>query len=289
MPYSPSVPDWVSSLKHDDVPSTGPKKIGFEGATLKWNSGKQDAPTNGAVPATDNDNTSTGSEPAVFELTNLTIDFPIGKLSVVSGPTGAGKTAILVGLLGEMDVVEGKTFLPKHRSEVDSATGLRNSVSYSAQTPWLQQKSIKENILFGELLDQERYDAVVEACALRTDFDILEDGDATEIGDKGVSSLRATFRIPVCNLLHSGVQRSAFRCATFCTLVCMHFGVQRCALWCNVLHSGVQHSALWLTIRYPSVEVRKPVSPSLARSTRTPNTSSSTTPSRRWTRTQPNT
>jgi ABC-type multidrug transport system fused ATPase/permease subunit len=44
--------------------------------------------------------------------------------------------------------------------------GLRNSVAYAAQTPWLQQKSIKDNILFGEEYDEARYEATIEACAL---------------------------------------------------------------------------------------------------------------------------
>lgn len=184
------VPDWVSSLKRGDEPSSEPTRIGFENATLVWNSGARNESTKGTrQDGTDLAATRSlaSSESVVFELSNLTIDFPIGKLSVVSGPTGAGKTAILIGLLGEMDVIEGKTFLPKHRSQVDGATGLRNAVAYAAQTPWLQQKSIKDNILFGEELNEERYEATVEACALRTDFDILEDGDLTEIGDKGVS------------------------------------------------------------------------------------------------------
>ncbi|GMK54458.1 hypothetical protein CspeluHIS016_0110440 [Cutaneotrichosporon spelunceum] len=210
------VPDWVSSLKsHDNGPIDDSKnKIGFKNATFKWITGAKIEPAaeNGAaapplIEITDADadadtsggaNASTDAnvgnahdvesiESAVFELSEITIDFPAGKLSVVSGPTGAGKTAILVGLLGEMDLVEGKSFLPKYPSQVDPSTGLRNSCAYAAQTPWLQQQSIKENILFGETLDEGRYEAVVDACALRTDFDILEDGDQTEIGAKGVS------------------------------------------------------------------------------------------------------
>ncbi|BEI93418.1 uncharacterized protein CcaverHIS019_0510460 [Cutaneotrichosporon cavernicola] len=194
------VPEWVSSLKGHDDGSTKDTKIGFKKATLKWNAGAQDEADakNGTaepplieVTDTDADTDTThdveSMENAVFELSDITIDFPVGKMSVVSGPTGAGKTAILVGLLGEMDLVEGESFLPKHQSQVDHSTGLRNSCAYAAQTPWLQQQSIKENILFGEPLDEKRYGAVVDGCALRTDFDILEDGDQTEIGAKGVS------------------------------------------------------------------------------------------------------
>jgi ABC-type nitrate/sulfonate/bicarbonate transport system ATPase subunit len=48
-------------------------------------------------------------------------------------------------------------------------------------------QSIKDNILFGYPFDEARYNEVIECCALRPDLDTLEDGDATEIGEKGVS------------------------------------------------------------------------------------------------------
>ena len=60
-------------------------------------------------------------------------------------------------------------------------------ISFAAQSPWLRHQSIKDNILFGYPLDEARYDAVVECCALKPDLEILEDGDATEIGARGVS------------------------------------------------------------------------------------------------------
>lgn len=193
------VPDWVSSLKRPVDQTAGPDKVGFKRATLRWNAGEQTTESNGTANGnttainTSNGNGDTESSPPseaeVFELTDINVNFPVGKLSVVTGPTGAGKSALLVGLLGEMDVLSGEVFLPKNLLQVDPATGLRNSCAYAAQTPWLQQMSIKDNILFGGELDEERYEAVVDACALRTDFDILEDGDDTEIGAKGVSSI----------------------------------------------------------------------------------------------------
>jgi ABC-type multidrug transport system fused ATPase/permease subunit len=75
-----------------------------------------------------------------------------------------------------------KIFLPKHPTQVELETGLRNCVAYCAQSPWLEHLSIKDNILFGSPFDQERYNQVIEACALKPDLSIFEDGDATEIG-----------------------------------------------------------------------------------------------------------
>ncbi|KAF8580919.1 multidrug resistance-associated ABC transporter [Ramaria rubella] len=121
-----------------------------------------------------------------FELKDINLTLAPGKLTVVTGPTASGKTALLMALLGEMDKVDGKVTIPKNPSIVNEH-GLRNSISYCAQTPWLQQQSIKDNIVFEHPLDEERYNAVIEACALGPDFQALEDGDLTEIGSKGVS------------------------------------------------------------------------------------------------------
>jgi ABC-type multidrug transport system fused ATPase/permease subunit len=205
------VPDWVSSLKRKPETESESRKIGFTKATLQWNTGKQaetkpadkpkdkpltkikraffGRPQPDAASTEGSDTTAVESTPEpVFQLADLNVDFPTGKLSVVSGPTGSGKTAVLTGLLGEMELIEGHSYLPKQPTQVDPQTGLRNSIAYAAQTPWLQQKSIKDNILFGEEFDEKRYEDTLDACALVPDLDILEDGDQTEIGAKGVSA-----------------------------------------------------------------------------------------------------
>lgn len=195
------VPDWVSSLKRSGTQNDEATKIGFENASFRWNTGQQSSssetiePSKGKQPSfepgpLDDSVLTDGStvvEDTFFTLSDLNINFPIGKLSVVTGPTGSGKTALLIALLGEMELLNGRSYLPKNTTQVDSSSGLRNSIAYAAQTPWLQQTSIKNNILFGEPFDEERYEMVLEACALNPDLDVLEDGDMTEIGAKGVS------------------------------------------------------------------------------------------------------
>jgi ABC-type multidrug transport system fused ATPase/permease subunit len=130
-----------------------------------------------------------------FELRDINILFPSGELSLITGPTASGKTALLRALLGEMYTIPSpsantaatQVFLPKHPTVLDESTGLRNYVSYAAQTPWLEHLTIKENILFGSEFDEKRYNQVLECCALKPDLDALEDGDETEIGERGVS------------------------------------------------------------------------------------------------------
>ena len=64
-------------------------------------------------------------------------------------------------------------------------SGLPTTVSYAAQTPWLEHLPIHENILFGSPFEEERYGEVIECYALAPDLAMLEDGDATEIGERG--------------------------------------------------------------------------------------------------------
>ena len=92
-----------------------------------------------------------------------------------------------MALLGEMTLLPGgRIIMSKNTDKVDEF-GNMHSISYAAQSPWLRHQSIRDNILFGQPYDEERYSAVVECCALQLDLDIFEDGDATEIGARGVS------------------------------------------------------------------------------------------------------
>ncbi|RUP45403.1 glycosyl hydrolases family 2, TIM barrel domain-containing protein, partial [Jimgerdemannia flammicorona] len=131
-----------------------------------------------------------------FQLRGLNLNFPVGELSIVCGPTGAGKTSLLMALLGEMDLVAGYVYLPSRDDNVhyDAAHpavdqhGLHaHGVAYVAQQPWLQHASIRDNILFGQPYDESRYEAVLDACYLAQDLALLEDGDRTEIGEKGIT------------------------------------------------------------------------------------------------------
>lgn len=135
-------------------------------------------------------------EPGHFRLRDITANFPNGELSVVFGDTGSGKSLLLAALLGEVDLISGTiTAIEKSSSPEIPANGemrsaewiIPSKVAYVSQIPWIENASIKTNILFGLPFNMQRYSQVIEACALRKDLDILEDGDETEIGAKGIN------------------------------------------------------------------------------------------------------
>ncbi|KAJ3517873.1 hypothetical protein NLJ89_g222 [Agrocybe chaxingu] len=164
------VEDWASTLSasvQNDSNGNGNGNgkahdgIGFVDASFEWKE------------------TATDAAPSRFQLGRLSVTFPPGKLTIVSGPTGSGKSALLAALLGEMHCTGGHVLITK--------TG--HQVAYCAQNPWLEHATIRDNIIFGSPapFDEERYESVLSACALRQDLAILDAGDMTEIGEKGIT------------------------------------------------------------------------------------------------------
>ncbi|KAJ8344973.1 hypothetical protein SKAU_G00291660 [Synaphobranchus kaupii] len=107
-------------------------------------------------------------------LRRVSVRVPRGSLVAVVGHVGSGKSSLLSALLGEMEKRSGRVTV-------------RGSVAYVPQQAWIQNASMRENILFGREVKDSWYWKVVEACALLPDLEILPAGDATEIGEKGLN------------------------------------------------------------------------------------------------------
>ncbi|KAM9377199.1 ATP-binding cassette sub-family C member 8 isoform 2-T2 [Pholidichthys leucotaenia] len=133
-------------------------------------------------------------------LSNVDIKIPFGKLTMIVGQVGCGKSSLLLAALGEMQRVSGTVIwnsLPSLEAEGDEsptdkdAAGegdikKRGAVAYASQKPWLLNATVVENITFEMPMIKSRYKAVIEACSLQPDIDILPQGDQTEIGERGI-------------------------------------------------------------------------------------------------------
>ncbi|XP_011307390.1 ATP-binding cassette sub-family C member Sur [Fopius arisanus] len=110
---------------------------------------------------------------------NLVVDellVPRGKLTLIVGKTGSGKTSLISAMLGENLKLRGK---------IEWARNVR--VAYVPQRPWLLNATVRENIIFGSTYNKNRYKNVLRACALQPDVDILPGKDMTRIGEKGIN------------------------------------------------------------------------------------------------------
>ncbi|XP_077978183.1 ATP-binding cassette sub-family C member 9-like [Glandiceps talaboti] len=127
-------------------------------------------------------------------LSDINVDILAGELTMVVGIVGSGKSSLLSAILGEMTIISGSIYFNRNRS----------SICYVPQKPWLQNATLKENVIFGKDFELTRYQTVIEACALQPDIDILPAGDMTEIGEKGINlSGGQKQRVSVARALYS--------------------------------------------------------------------------------------
>ena len=94
-------------------------------------------------------------------------DVQPGQVVAVVGRIGAGKSSLIQAILGNMVKEHG-------------AMRVGGRISYVPQNPWLQNLSVRDNVLFGESYDQSKYDAVIDSCALTMDLQILPQGDESK-------------------------------------------------------------------------------------------------------------
>ncbi|KAJ7204160.1 ABC protein [Mycena pura] len=120
-----------------------------------------------------------GAEP--FRLHDITMRVPRGTLAAIVGRVGSGKSSLLQGLIGEMRQCAGAT----------GAKGwaLGGRVAYCPQSAWIQNATLRDNVLFGQRFDEARYWRVIEDACLLPDLKLLADGDLTEVrpGEKGIN------------------------------------------------------------------------------------------------------
>ena len=128
-----------------------------------------------------------------FMLRELSLSFPTNELSIISGKTGSGKSLLLAAIIGEAASLSGVIRIPKpgperyHNNTHTQTWIIPEAIAFVAQVPWIENATIKDNILFGLPCDEGRYTTTLSVCALIQDLDILPDGDLTDVGVGGIN------------------------------------------------------------------------------------------------------
>lgn len=193
---------WVSVKRIDNylkAPERDPYMIPsdtiyFEDASVAWPSDSQQ------------------DESDRFVLKNINVRFPSNDLSLIAGKTGSGKSLFLASILGEADRLTGHVNVPRappfeerfdHRAN-KSDWIIASAIAFVAQIPWIENATIKDNILFDLPFDSGRYKNVLNCCALEKDLELLPDGELTDIGANGINlSGGQRWRISFARALYS--------------------------------------------------------------------------------------
>lgn len=153
-----------------EAPRSPSNGIELEQACFSWHGGNGEVLDSYLHPKKD--------QPPPFALQPLTLSVGQSELIAVVGSVGAGKSSLATGLMGEMRHVSGRVGLE-----------LRNgSVAYCPQSPWIQNASVQENIVFGQPWDEDRYRRVISVCALERDIEMeFPQRHDTELGELGIT------------------------------------------------------------------------------------------------------
>ena len=131
------------------------------------------------------------SQGNTFYFHNLSLEFPHASLTIICGKVGSGKSSLLNVIVGELPCKKGSVYL-------------EGSIGYCSQVPWIQNKTVKENIVFGRAFNLKRYQKALYLSALDHDLDTFASGDETEIGERGVNlSGGQKQRIAIARLIYS--------------------------------------------------------------------------------------
>ncbi|CAM0907934.1 unnamed protein product [Alopecurus aequalis] len=155
-----------------EIDDTAVERLGSSGGTGDHAAVKvQDGVFAWDVRSEEQENDGGGEEPV---LKRIDMEVRKGELVAVVGTVGSGKSSLLSCIMGEMHKVSGKV-------------SIYGTTACVTQTAWIRNGTIQENILFRQPMDQETYAEVVRSCCLEKDIEMMEFGDQTEIGERGIN------------------------------------------------------------------------------------------------------
>ena len=183
--HSDSLEETTSSSSNDSQMGS----IEISGGEFEWGQVAEEAPKEekkkglfgrnkkGKQPSENNPNETNVTDPVSSRgsaLNNINLSLQPGKLVAVVGRVGAGKSSLIHAILGEMRRVRGEV-------------SIQGSVAYVAQTAWIFNETLRNNITFGREYEPSRYRTAVKVSALDHDIKVLSAGDETAIGEKGIN------------------------------------------------------------------------------------------------------
>ena len=107
-------------------------------------------------------------------LKTININLAKNSLTAIVGVVGSGKSSVLQAILGEMEMITGQM-------------KINGKMAYVSQQPWIQNLSLKDNIVFNQPYDESKYQEIINVCSLKDDLHLLSNGDQTEIGENGLN------------------------------------------------------------------------------------------------------
>ena len=107
-------------------------------------------------------------------LKNMNLDIPKGSLTAIVGVVGSGKSSVIQAILGEMETLDGEILVS-------------GSLAYVPQQAWIQNLSLRDNVLFSQDFEEDKYLTTLKVCALESDLKLLAKADLTEIGENGIN------------------------------------------------------------------------------------------------------
>lgn len=149
----------------------------------------------------------------IVALKNINLKIKKGELVFVIGKVGSGKSTLLSTIIGdllpvsqkqidsyagsegwkkelskaEVEAFQSDLIEQQNDKDFESSVHVSGTVSLAQQKPWIQNKTLRDNILYNKELDHDKYVDTIQFCELERDLEIMNCGDLTEIGEKGIN------------------------------------------------------------------------------------------------------
>lgn len=175
-------------LSPEDAPARqqGEAAVAVECISATWKhrpirSGKPEAAKSAPAKAEQveikTESSSSEGEPTVNGIRDVSFKLLAGQVCGISGPVRAGKSSLLMAMLGELTRVEGSIRISTRDPRI----------AYCGQSPWIICTSVRNNIILGSGYDEARYNAVISACQLDNDLLAFPNGSDTQVGERGIT------------------------------------------------------------------------------------------------------